>query len=131
MSRLFLLLLLPLAACATPREQCDRAATEDLRVIDTLIAETEQNIARGYAIEEEVHTQPRLSFCYGARSGHRRSGVGVAWCNDTRTVVKEKPVAIDLRAERAKLASLKAKRAETARRAAKALAACGAQYPEG
>jgi len=130
MRRLILLLLLPLAACATPRQQCERAATEDLRIIDALIVETGQNIARGYRLERVVTTRPRLVFCYGGRY-HPHDRVGMMFCNTTETVVKERPVAIDLKAERAKLASLRQKRPEVARRAAMALAACRAEFPEG
>jgi len=43
--------------------------------------------------------------------------------------VREVPVAVDLAAERRNLAELKAKRAETERRAARALADCAARYP--
>jgi len=129
MRRLILLLLLPLAACATPRQQCERAATEDLRIIDALIVETEQNIARGYRLERETHTRPRLTFCYGHHRYHDR--FGLLFCDTTETVVTERPVAIDVREERAKLASLKEKRPEVARRAARDLAACRARFPEG
>lgn len=129
MRRLILLLLLPLAACATPRQQCERAATEDLRIIDALIVETKQNIARGYRLEQVVTTRPRLTFCYGGRHYHDR--FGMVFCETSETLVTERPVAIDLKAERAKLASLKEKRPEIARRAAQALAACRARFPEG
>lgn len=131
MSRLFLLLLLPLAACATPRQACDRAATQDLRVIDALIVETTQNITRGYALEREVVEIPNVQFCYGRRVGRKRGEVGMVLCNDTRTQVRERPVAIDIAAEEKKLASLKAKRPEVAQRASLALAACALQYPAG
>ncbi|WP_212524869.1 hypothetical protein [Actibacterium sp. MT2.3-13A] len=130
MRRLILLLVLPLAACATPRQQCESAATQDLRIIDALIVETEQNIARGYRLERETTTRPRLTFCYAGHP-YRRERFGMVFCNTTETVVTERPVAIDLKAERAKLASLKAKRPEAAQRAARALAACRDQFPEG
>ena len=50
---LMILPFLALAACATPREQCIGQATRDLRVLNSLIAETQGNLARGYAIEEQ------------------------------------------------------------------------------
>ncbi|WP_176473866.1 hypothetical protein [Actibacterium ureilyticum] len=128
MRHLILLALLPLAACATPGQRCERAATEDLRVIDLLIAETEANIARGYAITREVDTSPRLRVCYGQGWGHH-SRTGVVFCNRNETVVRDRPVAIDLKVEEAKLKSLRAKRNETASRAARRIAACRQQYP--
>lgn len=131
MSRLFLLFLIPLAACATPRQQCDRMATQDLRVIDALIAETQQNITRGYALETEVIDTPRVTFCMGHRHGHRHTGVGMVWCNDRTPVIRERPVAIDVAAEKAKLTSLKTKRPEVLRRSQRALASCAAQHPQG
>ncbi|KGB81109.1 MAG: hypothetical protein CL814_15015 [Confluentimicrobium sp.] len=128
MRRLALLLLLPLAACATPRERCDRAATEDLRVVGALIVETEQNIARGYAIQQEVRERPRLTYCWGGRGGDGH--FGYAFCNDTETYTVDRPVAIDLDEERAKLATLKRKYAELKKRSALDLAACAVNYPE-
>lgn len=127
-SRLLLLPLLALAACATPLERCERAATEDLRVLDALIVETQQNIDRGYAIDQEIRESPYLRLCYGRSVDDGR--LGMVFCNDRRTIVRDRPVAIDLDAERAKLASLKAKRSEVAQRAAVALASCHAQFPD-
>lgn len=127
MRRFALALLLPLVACTTPRDQCERNATEDLRIVSALIVETEQNIARGYAITREQVETPRLTFCYG---GPLDSGdVGVGFCNEIVTKTVERPVAIDLDAEKAKLAALRKKQAELKARAAAALAACAAQYP--
>ena len=128
MHRLLLPLFLILAACATPRAQCEAKATRDLRTLDALIVETEQNIERGYALDREVTERPRLTFCYGRRIDGAR--VGMTFCNDTEVTVRDRPVAIDLRAERAKLASLREKRAEVARRTARALSACAARYPD-
>lgn len=127
MRHLILLGLLPLAACATPGERCERAATEDLRVIDQLIAETEANIARGYAITQEIESSPRLRVCYG-RGWGGQVRTGVVFCNRNETIVRDKPVAIDLKAEEAKLSSLRAKRPQTARRAAGQIAACRQHY---
>ncbi|MGB8624448.1 MAG: hypothetical protein WCD16_16690 [Paracoccaceae bacterium] len=127
-----LALCLPLAlltACATPRQQCERAATEDLNVVSALIVETQQNIARGYAVEKEVRTRPQLRFCYGDR--FHRNNVGFAFCNEVEPYVVERPVAIDLAAEKAKLNSLRAKREELLIRSQAELADCAARYPAG
>lgn len=127
MHRLFLFALLPLAACATPAQRCERAALEDLRTIDRLISETQANIDRGYAIGQEFDKSPRLQVCLGRGWGHRTRG-GVVLCNHDETVVREKPVAIDIKAEEAKLRSLRTKRIQTAQRSARELSACRAQH---
>lgn len=122
--RFLILLLLPLAACATPQQQCQNTATRDLRVLDQLIAETELNLSRGYAVEEEVVPAVGFTYCLG-NDGHRFGGM---FCTGGSTRVRERAVAIDPAAERAKLASLRDTRGEVATRSQAALAACRAQY---
>ncbi len=130
MSRLFLLALVPiLAACTSPRQACESSALKDLQIIDALIAETEQNIARGYGIEVDTVRSPTFRYCLGRRSDGRTS-VGVIFCNEPEYRNIERPVALDLAEEEAKLRSLKAKRPSVAKNAARALAACEAHYPE-
>ena len=51
-------------------------------------------------------------------------------CLDDVDETIQRPQAIDLNAEAAKLASLKAKRAAQAKAAAPSIKACKAQYPE-
>ncbi|SIO53180.1 hypothetical protein SAMN05444722_3179 [Rhodovulum sp. ES.010] len=130
--RLFALLcLLTLAACATPRQACERNAMYDLMLLDRLVLETEQTLARGYALEREPYRRTSLEMCYGRGFGDDGSGLGFVWCNRPDIGFRERPVAVDLRAERQKLADLRAKRREVARDAARAMAACRARYPEG
>ena len=50
MHRVLPLLLLALAACATPQEACINRATRELRTLDDLIAEQRATLARGYAV---------------------------------------------------------------------------------
>ena len=126
MRKLALLALLPLAACATPGERCERAATEELRIIDQLIAETRLNIDRGYALVQEIADRPNLRFCYGNRIDRH---AGVVYCNRTEPRLVERPVAIDVKVEEAKLKSLRAKRPQVASKAARQIAACRNQYP--
>jgi len=122
MSRLIICAFVLLAACATPREQCTLEATKDLRVLDELIAQTERNIERGYGTERDIEPRVHLTFC------HRPSD-GFQWCRRQTTQVVERPVAIDLDAERRKLRSMKTRRAEIARQSTLALQACQAQLP--
>lgn len=122
-------LLLTLAACGTPQEQCIGSVTRDMRVVDRLIAEAEGNLARGYAFASVVVTRPVFVDCtpkptVDVPDPRPRQCLK----NAERTV--SRPVAIDLNAEAAKLASLKTKRTQQATAAAPAIAACQRQYPE-
>ncbi|MGG7644882.1 hypothetical protein ACQ5SP_08775 [Rhodovulum sp. YNF3179] len=128
MTRFALLsLLLVLAACATPLERCVTQATRELRTVEGLIAETEANIARGYAIEEE--RVPYSYFTWCARGDVDEDGSGLVWCRQTDFRLREKPVAIDMQAERRKLADLEEKRRDLAAAAAAEIRRCRAAYP--
>lgn len=129
MKRIVIPALLILSACGTPQQNCISGATRDMRVVDRLIAETEANLQRGYAIEEQVVFRPIWVPCYPhVRPG--RPAVGPQMCMDDEDEVIRRPKAIDLNAESAKLASLKAKRAAQVEAASPAIRACRAQYPE-
>ncbi|MCO6384444.1 hypothetical protein [Oceanicola sp. 502str15] len=122
------LLLLPLlAACATPREACEARATKDLRVMNTLIAETRANVDRGYAIEREPYVSTRYQIC--ARTGD--GPVEAVWCNRSETRYRDKQVAIDPAAEQRKLRNMIAKRDQLQREARAKVSACRQAYPEG
>ncbi len=90
------LLLLPLAACATPQEQCVAAATQDLRVLDALILETRTNIERGFGVEEVIVPNSGFTWCYG-NWGYN---TGINFCSAPSTRTVERPVTIDLEVER-------------------------------
>lgn len=115
-----LALCLALAACATPEERCVIDATKELRTVDGLIAETEGNLARGYAIDREVERRPRLTFC----TGGIRNRVGMSFCTTEDIIYRDRPVALDPEAERRKLALLKDRRARLAEAASRNVAAC-------
>jgi hypothetical protein len=122
-----------LAACGTPQEMCILRETRDLRVLDRLIDETRANIARGYAIEEYVDVIDYWGTCY-QRQAAGPDGVvppPVAYpCRRDREITRTRPVAIDLNAERAKLASMETKRRELARATEAPIAACKVAHPE-
>jgi len=68
-----------LSACATPQERCLQPLTGDLATIRSLIAETEQTIARGFAYRQEVSpvriggtSGAPASSVIGVRPGIRR-----------------------------------------------------------
>lgn len=132
MARLACLLpLLLLAACATPRETCISDATQDLRVVDRLIARDRATLDRGYELRREVWVSPSLRLCSGIGDYYGRVGFGTTTCigNEPRTRVV--PVAVDLAAVRTRLAGLEDKRTELERRARADIAACRAVYPPG
>ncbi|WP_054008970.1 hypothetical protein [Cypionkella psychrotolerans] len=129
MKRIVLPALLILAACGTPQENCISGATRDMRVVDRLIAETEGNIQRGYAYETVTLSRTVWRQC-GYRGKPGKPDMGPQMCLDDVDYTEQRPKAIDLNAESAKLASLKAKRAVQAKAASPSIKACKAQYPE-
>ncbi|MBT0958335.1 hypothetical protein IV417_13160 [Alphaproteobacteria bacterium KMM 3653] len=118
-----------LAACGTPYEQCVSRAERDVRVLDRLIGEVEGNIARGYGLRKETYTVTVHSTCVVGKKkdGKRKTEP----CLKERVQTRNVPEAIDLGAERAKLASMKAERTKKANAAQANIASCAAQYPEG
>ena len=124
---LLLLPLVGLAACATPREACLADATSAARINAQLIAQTEANIARGFAVERGQRVVERRGICRGVTE----SGEEVrSRCDKVDVIPVRRPVAIDLEAERAKLASLIKRRSELASRTDAAVAQCQRLYPE-
>ena len=124
---LIILPLLALAACATPREQCISGATRDARVLGSLISETQGNLARGYALEQRQEIRTVRGSCQGRNAD---GSTFVFSCDETETVNVSVPVAIDLNAERAKLASLQERFVQTQAASDQAIAQCIAVHPE-
>ncbi len=120
--------LLALAACATPQEQCISNATRELRVLNSLVAETEANVRRGYAIETVQIVEVVRRTC----EGENEDGSTFQFpCEETETRERRQPVAIDLNAEQAKLTSLLERQRLLQSQAESSVAACRAAYPEG
>lgn len=129
--RLAPVVLLPLAllACGTPQEQCIARNTRDLRVVDRLIVETEGNLKRGYALERVTEYEDRPGRCAVPPTAENPNPPPeMCWVEVPVTV--ERPKAIDLRAEAAKLDSLRAKQRELSRAADSVIAQCRALHPE-
>lgn len=111
-----------LAACAAAsRDQCLRAATEEVRTLDALIAEAEAGVARGYGISRQI--VPYLE--------RRRCADGGGSCLYSETEIIETPKAIDPGSESRKLALLRARREAALPRALDHIAACKATWPAG
>ena len=90
---LFILPLVLLAACATPREQCISQATKDARIQSSLINEVRANIARGYALEQQQQVRTVRRTCVG----RNEDGTTFTFrCEETDTVTVNVPVALDL-----------------------------------
>ncbi len=129
MKRPALALFALLAACGTPQEQCVQRNTRDLRTVDRLIAETQGNIDRGYAIENVTITQEHWGYCEQPQPPGQPP-VGPVPCMLEHDVTVQKPKAIDLADEAKKLEGLKAKRTELAKAAEAIIAQCKAEFPE-
>lgn len=115
--------LLALAACASPQERCIEAATRDIRTLDGLIAETQANLDRGFAIDRVAVPINSITSCGFGYPGWWGYG---GFCDTTRIVERERPRAIDREAEERKLKDLTERRAVVEERAVRALAACEA-----
>lgn len=129
MKRPALALLTLLAACGTPQEQCIQRNTHDLRTVDRLIAETQGNIDRGYALEDVTITEEHLGYCERPQPPGQPPAAPVP-CLVEHDVTVQKPKAIDLADEAKKLAGLKDKRAELASAAGPVIARCKEEFPE-
>ncbi len=125
-----LILLLPVlavTACATPQEQCLGKVTREARINASLIDQTQANINRGFGLRTEERVREVRSFC----RGETESGETVVTrCEKVRVDKVQVPVALDLNAERAKLASLIQQRDRLARATEAGVAQCRALYPE-
>lgn len=125
--------LVALAACGTPQERCIRTATSELQKIDTLIAEVEGNLARGYGYKTVYDMDTEFTLCTAlermTRPGHSVSNAGV-FCTRDVMVERQEPVSIDPAAEKRKLDALKARRAALVKSSAAAVSQCKSTYPE-
>jgi hypothetical protein len=113
--------LILLAACANPRNDCVENAMRDVRVLETLIEETERNLDRGYATQAEPTIRHGVSLCLSPSNP-----LGI--CTTAQAEVRERPVAIDQVAERRKLRQLQTREAELRERARLEVAACEARF---
>lgn len=117
-----------LAACGTPQEQCINRATKEVRTLNGLIAETQGNLARGYAFEPESRTNWSWEVCDRITGSSGQVQTRMCWEPYEETV--ERPAAIDPEVETRKLEGLLARRDAYLKAAEPAIAACRASYPE-
>ncbi len=116
-----------LVACATPQQQCLSNVTEELRVNAFLIAQTQSNLNRGYAIDPQQRISRGFDMC------RERNAVGqerTRLCPSTRVRTVNVPQAINLDVERGTLDQLLARKVILERQASAATAQCRALYPQ-
>lgn len=126
----YLVVLAPfalLAACATPQQQCLNNVTQDLRVNQFLIAQTQGNIDRGFAVDREQRVSRGFDMC---RERGRDGVATTTLCRTTQVRDVNVPKAINMDVERGTLDQLLAKRAILQRQSTAATAQCRALYPE-
>ena len=120
-----------LAACGTPQEQCIRQGTRDLTVVDRLISESRETLRRGYALEQVETSRLQWRPCgYPRPAQPGKPAPPPPMCMVEVPDWTTRPVAVDLKAEQAKLASMEAKRKELAKAAEPHIRACKAEFPE-
>lgn len=132
MRKFSLILLVALAACGTPQEQCINRETREIRTLQGLLAEVEGNLARGYAYESYEVPMTRWEVC-GVDTITRPDGTKIEkqrMCLEDYTVTRQRQVAIDPAEERRKAEGLRAKIKSLTPAANAAIAACKAAYPE-
>lgn len=127
----FLLPALLLSACGTPQEQCIRRNTGELRVVEQLLAETEANLARGYAWREKQVERTVWRDCEYLREGDNGE-IELRRRPCLRDVVETERYRdpIDPVAEMRKRDNLVRKRDRLAARAQEAVRQCRALHPE-
>lgn len=126
-SSLFLLPLVALAACATPREQCIKTANRPVAVLDQLIGETRGNIQRGFALVTVQDVRVLRTSCRGTNEDGSTFRFP---CEETETFSRQEPVTISIADERRKLAELEVRRAQNLRTAQAQVQQCIAVHPE-
>lgn len=120
-------LLVVLVSCGTPQEQCIRNASVEARRLDRLIAQSQANLARGYAYEEKQVVNFAWVTCVGGGGTTGQTSMCLEPFNDT----VRREVAIDPAVETRKLENLVAKRKAIGAHAEAAVLACKQQHPEG
>lgn len=124
---LYVLPLVALAACATPREACINDAQRQVNLLNQQIATTQGNIDRGYALAEVQDIRAVTTTCKGTNED---GSTFTFPCQETQTYTREEPVAINVADERAKLADLVQRRDAAAIATNERIQQCIAMHPE-
>lgn len=97
-------------------------AAQNLQTVDGLILDTQGNIQRGFGYVSDVRYTTSFDWCYDPWGNVRT-------CTRTQTRPVSKPVAIDIEAEKRKLASLQKQRSVLVAETNQKIASCDAQFP--
>lgn len=128
---LILALPLALAACGTPQERCISRNTTEFRTVNSLLAEVEGNLSRGYAWDERQVVRSRLAQCQTVTTDREGKPVITTYgCWRDELETERFRVPIDPTAEARKRDGLVARRNALAASAERAVEACRAAYPE-
>ncbi len=123
MRNLILIPLLLLAACATPREQCESDAATPYRAALQERARIAKDLAKGYTFETKFEERRRFGWC-----GLPHGGFYGCWDSDAQPVTRRVPV--DRAKIEARLAELDATLPELRQMAGTDTLQCRRLYPE-
>lgn len=132
MRKVSILLLLGLAACGTPQERCINRSTAEVRRLQSLVAEVDGNLARGYAYEEYDVPVTRWEVCgydtFEGKDGRVFSRARM--CMEEDYVTRRRSVPMDPQAEQRKRDALTARIKALSPQMNANIAACRQTYPE-
>jgi hypothetical protein len=117
------LLLLALAACATPLERCIATANADARALEVELAERQLAVARGFRLETRLEPRFAMVLCPGA------SAATPGLCPEVVETPVTRRLPINPVIEGERIAALEAILARERARAAQSVATCRATIP--
>lgn len=132
MRKIAIVVLLGLAACGSQQERCINRSTAEVRRLQSLVAEVDGNLARGYAFEEYDVPMTSWEFCgydhYPGRDG--RVVVRSRMCLEDDYVTRRRSVPIDPQSEQRKRDALVARIKQLTPQMNAEVQACRATYPQ-
>ncbi len=121
LARLFVFAFL--AACATPQEQCINTAANTVQRLQSDIARTGGNIARGFAIHTQQQSYEVANICY---DWYEKPYT----CMQTEFRTIKTPVAVNVADERLKLAEMQRRLPQARRAMLQGIESCKRRYPQ-
>ncbi|MFT6104278.1 MAG: hypothetical protein ACJA1E_000697 [Paracoccaceae bacterium] len=122
-----LLVIVLLAACGTPLERCVSRETREIRIVDSLIFEVRNVLARGYKIEREEFRTSEYQLCEVEKDVDGEI-ISRHFCWKQVTQYRDKAVSVDLDEERRKLKQLEVRREILVQLSGSAIEQCKATY---
>ena len=112
-----------LAACATPQQRCINTASNTVRTLRADIKTAQGNVERGYAVHTSRESYQVMDVCYNSDGKPYP-------CLETRYRTVETPVAIDVEAERRKLAEYERRLPAAGRQMNAEISSCRLRFPD-